>query len=181
MHSGYPRTVKDFEIHQLMRMRCSDDVKLAKLEAYGVTLQEAERIADKVSRMLPLGRQQFLKLQELIGVHAPGASTVRCVSAFWPQFEFVAEGTDFGAIGDAQFRRISGSPPAVDEPTELPPWSVTVDEFEELFGPLSEGEQWLPNSEYLFERSGRTCVAAFGWGLLLEVVENPTAMAKPAD
>ncbi|MBF6205757.1 hypothetical protein IU483_16910 [Streptomyces gardneri] len=147
MYSGYPRKPKNFEIHQLMRMRCSDDVKMAKLEAYGVTLQEAERVADKVSRMLSLGRLQFLKLPELIGVHAPGTSTVRYASAFWPQFEFVAKGTHFGAIGDAPFRRISGSPPAVDEPTELPPWSVTVDEFEELFGPLSEGEQWLPNAE----------------------------------
>lgn len=170
MHSEYPRTPTDFEIYQLMRMRCPDDAKLAKLEGCDVTLQEAERVADEVSCNLPVGREQFTKLLELIGIHARGIPTVRCASTFWPQFEFVAASTDIGAIGDAQFTRISGSPPLLADPIELPRWSATVGEFEELFGPLRAGEQWLPNAEYLFERSGRTYVATFGWGLVLDVV-----------
>lgn len=72
-----------------------------------------------------------------------------------------------GTIGDARYVRKVGAPAAVAHPSALGLWSVTVEEFDKLFGPVQPVDSWLPNEEFIFWFEGRRCGVGFGWGLYL--------------
>ncbi|GEM30007.1 hypothetical protein AB0H58_09805 [Nocardia neocaledoniensis] len=158
-----------FEIHQLMLMRCSDVEKMDKLAEFNVSLPEARRLSSQVQQNLRPSPEQFRNLKELIGGSNSADSSIRYASRLWPQFMFEAASTNSGMIGDARYVRRKGVPPAVLHPAALGTWSVTVDEFSALFGPLQSVDSWYPNEEYVFESAGRRYGVGFGWGLFLGV------------
>ncbi|UFS96371.1 hypothetical protein [Nocardia huaxiensis] len=159
----------EFEVHQLMLMRNIEDGKQTKLAEFGISLEDADRISQQVHQKLKLGTEQFSALKLLLGAQDVSATTITYSSRFWPQFEFAAESTNFGTIGPARYQRVAGNPPTVSSPTELPLWSVTVDEFSQLFGPLQSVDSWYPNEEYTFEFAGDKYGVGFCWGLYLGV------------
>lgn len=159
----------EFEIHQLLLMRCSDSEKRDKLADFGISIQEATIISDRVHRKLHLGPEQFSNLKELIDAPSATTTSIRSRSSFWPQFDFIAESTNFGTIGPARYVRSGNMPTTVANPADFPLWSVTVDEFSQLFGPLQAVDSWYPNEEYVFDFDGQRYGVGFGWGLFLGI------------
>ncbi|MFC4123337.1 hypothetical protein [Nocardia rhizosphaerae] len=61
----------------------------------------------------------------------------------------------------------------MSDPADLRPWTLTLDEFDGLFGPLQPVDGWYPNEEYTFQFAGRRYGVGFGWGLFVGIDRLP--------
>lgn len=176
--------IVDFEVYVLMTMklRLKMSQKLDQLEAklanHGLTPPDAERIHARVTETLGDEATFFNKLATFLGAQHDRAS-LTFNSELWPDFAFTATVGGDGRIESAQYHRISGRAPDVDSPIGRQVWSLDVNEFTTLFGPLTPGSQRsifdesLPNyREYEFEWDGWPWGAGFSWGLFMFAAES---------
>ncbi|MGV0583789.1 hypothetical protein ABQE45_08585 [Mycobacteroides chelonae] len=170
-------SVIEFEIYVLVTMKFGMINREARIEAkladHGLTLHDAEAIAERVAQALGDESTFFNDLSDRLSADADSAS-LRFTSVLWPEFDFEATRDSNGVVESARYRRVRGRPPEADSPEDLPSWSVTVQEFIERFGPTtlnynsSPGQKVLPAHElYQFEWNGEQYGAGFSWGLYL--------------
>jgi hypothetical protein len=167
----------DFEVFILMGMVCDDSLKQATLERIDASWAGAKTTKKRIGGALRLTPTQFTNLQELLGIDPQGAEpeflTYRPL--LWPAFDIVVT-SDRGYWGAARFiRREHLRVPIISEPEELATWSVTINELDDMFGPLEDGDHWPPYEEFLFNAaSSARYGASFSWGLLQRLQKLPT-------
>ncbi|MFN6544479.1 hypothetical protein [Mycolicibacterium nivoides] len=177
MKSIQESTFFDFEIYVLASMKLGMLPKRADIEAklsdHNLSLEEAERTASRIVDYLGDESSRFVRLKTLIGAD-PNALSVRHTSLLWPQFDFTASGDGHGILHAVRYDHTRGGLPRVDDPTDVEPWSASVSEFAERFGPLTLRDQSPPFQKYLpahehytFSWNGDQYGAAFSWGIFL--------------
>ncbi|QLY29938.1 hypothetical protein [Nocardia huaxiensis] len=163
----------EFEIYLLMTMTCDDALKEAKLSGIDVSVDRATAISAAVSTQTGIGPSQFENMRNIMrsGSFTEDERTLSYRLNFWPGFSFLIAAAEGGLIADAKFVRTPGGHrPHITSPEELAPWSVTINELAEMFGPLRDGDHWPPYEEYLFEdHHGTLYGAGFSWGLMQDI------------
>jgi hypothetical protein len=146
----------------------------AKLSTAGVTLDAAVRIHDRIAKTLSKEASRFHDLQTLLGVQDQDAVSLRYGSKLWPGFEFNANAGLNGEIESAGYTHVERAPLDVESPTQLPPWSVDIAQFDRRFGPSARRgkrplfDDILPAyEEYEFSWEGDRYGAGFLWGIFL--------------
>ncbi len=170
-------TFFDFEIYVLGSMKFGMLPKRADIEAkladYGLSLDGAESIANRVAQVLSDETSRFIELKALLGADN-SAESVRCRSGLWPNFDFAASGDGAGRLVSIGYEHIRGRIPEINSPIDVPPWTTDLAGFEERFGPLILGHRSAPfenplpaHEEYEFSWNGDQYGASFSWGIFL--------------
>jgi hypothetical protein len=172
-------SVRDFEAYLVVTMKyvvLGNEANLAaKLEEHGLSLEDAERIHQRITGLFDEASSRFECLKELVGgARDPNALSLTYQSVLWPDFEFTAIADSSGGLGSAEYRRATGKAQKAPSPREQAPWSMEVSEFADAFGPVTSRDRTplfdeiVPAHDYLeFEWEGRDYAAAFSWGLFL--------------
>ncbi|RAU89692.1 hypothetical protein DQP58_26040 [Mycobacterium colombiense] len=145
-----------------------------KLAEHGLTLDQASQIHKRVGEALSDDASRFQSMQQVLGIAGSEATSLGYTSVLWPGFDFKATASESGLLKTAGYRHTRRSSSTVDSPTELPIWSVDVNEFQTHFGSLTLRGKWplfdefLPAyEEYEFGWKGERYGARFIWGLFL--------------
>lgn len=171
--------VVDFETYLLMTMklRVKMSHKEAQLEAklaeQGMSVDDAQRVHDRIAHLLGDEASYFSNMKELMGADQE-ATWLKYNSVLWPGFEFKATAGADGVLESARYWHTRRDLPTVNSPTELPIWSMDVTEFTERFGPMNRRRKWslfddlLPAyEEYEFQWGEDNYGAGFSWGLFM--------------
>ncbi|WP_245836030.1 hypothetical protein [Mycobacterium rhizamassiliense] len=145
----------------------------AKLSEQGLSVDDAQRVHDRVADFLGGEASFFQNTKKLLGAD-PAASSLEFSSVLWPGFEFKVITNGGGRLESARYWHRSRDVPIVKLPIGLPIWSMDVTEFNERFGPLNGGRKFplfdelLPAyEEYQFEWGEENYGAGFCWGLFM--------------
>ncbi|WP_157610152.1 hypothetical protein [Spirillospora albida] len=175
---------RDFEIYLIKTMSTEQALIDRALKTLQVSASDAERIRQEVQDATQLAPGQIQSLIEILGEDASvqeregqDAIVVRCDFDTWPGLTFQVDANNLGLWTEARFLRSSEiAPPRPGDPVELKPWMFTKDEIATWFGPLEEGEVWLPYEEYGLRGGLASKESAydvvFSWGLLQRVVHR---------
>ncbi|KZS64626.1 hypothetical protein A4G26_27875 [Mycobacterium kansasii] len=179
MNTSSVSEILDFEVHLLMTMKIrmvNKNAKLLenKLAEHGLSVADAQRIHERVSEALGDEASRFENMKKLLGLGGQSSKSLEYSSVLWPGFDFTATASEEGVLESARYWHTRSDSSRVDSPTELPPWSMDIDEFTKQFGPLTGGLKWtlfdklLPShEEYEFPWNGERHGAAFSWGLFM--------------
>ncbi|OBF54897.1 hypothetical protein A5787_03910 [Mycobacterium sp. 852002-50816_SCH5313054-b] len=172
--------IVEFEVYLLMTMklRISMSRKQAQLEAklaeHELSVDDAERIHERIVEALGDEAAYFGNMKRLLGILDQDALSLEYSSVLWPGFDFKAVSGAGGLLESARYWHRTRNPSSVGSPIELPIWSMDVTEFIEKFGPMRRGRQWplsdkfLPAyEEYEFPWGGESYGAGFSWGLFM--------------
>ncbi|TDH48536.1 hypothetical protein E2F47_23465 [Mycobacterium eburneum] len=180
MNSASVATVLDFEVYLLMTMKLRikmlhDEAQLeAKLAEHQLSLDDGERIHERIAEALDDEASRFARMKNLLGIAEPGSVSVKYGSVLWPGFDFNATAGEDGGIESARYWHTRRDPSRASSPIGLPIWSMDVTEFTERFGPIVGSRQWplfdklLPayeECEFLWD--GQSYGAGFSWGLFI--------------
>lgn len=171
--------IVNFEIYVLMtmklRMSMSQNTETlhAKLAERGLSVDDGERVRDRIASALEGEASYFRNLQVLL-TGTDDASALGFASVLWPDFDLKAVAAENGSPQSIKYRRVRGEVPRVESPRAFAPWSADIDDFERRFGPLTPGplrpldDPYLANyQEYGFSWDGRGHGAGFSWGLFM--------------
>lgn len=170
----------DFEVYLLMTMKLrikmshKEDQLAAKVADRGLSVDDAERIHERVAEALGDEASYFGNMKKLLGIADQDATSVEYSSILWPGFDFTAIASEDGLLESARYRHKKRISLTVGSPIGLPIWSMDVAEFTERFGPMNSGRQWslfdklLPAyEEYEFSWEGESYGAGFSCGLFM--------------
>ncbi|MFD3591450.1 hypothetical protein ACFWU5_01890 [Nocardia sp. NPDC058640] len=167
----------DFDLFLLMGMTCPIDRKIATVEQFDLTIEQAQAVGKHISDQLNFSPDQFSKLGNLLGVDVPEAEypAVSYRSIIWPDLEFSAVG-HAGYWHTGRFRRVeSAAPLTLVNPLSIPIWSCTMDEVAVSFAEMEAGDSIPPYEEILFTAAdGARYGAGFSWGLLQSIEKLPS-------
>ncbi|MGO8962316.1 hypothetical protein [Mycobacterium sp.] len=170
----------EFEVYLLMtmklRMKMShNEARLeAKLAEHGLSVDDGNRIHERVAQTLGDEASGFGNLKSLLGIMDQHTRSLKYSSVLWPGFDFTASTGEEGLLESARYWHTRADLRTLDDPTELTIWSLDITEFTKHFGPMTRGRQWplfdklLPGyEEYEFQWNGERCGAGFSWGLFM--------------
>ncbi|WP_245830089.1 hypothetical protein [Mycobacterium numidiamassiliense] len=160
-----------------MKLRVKMSHKEAELEAklaeHGLSVDEAQRVHDRLALILGGEASYFQNTKKLMGAD-PAATSLEYTSVLWPGFYFKAIASEDGPLESARYWHNSRELADVESPIGLPIWSMDVTEFAERFGPMNGGRKWslfdelLPAyEEYEFQWGEDSYGAGFSWGLFM--------------
>ncbi|VBA59736.1 hypothetical protein [Mycobacterium attenuatum] len=180
MNAASVTAIIDFEVYLLMTMklRMSMANKEAQLEAKlaerGFSIDDGERIHQRVTEVLADEASRFENITKLLGIADQESRSLTYSSILWPGFDFNAIASEDRRLESARYWHTRRDSPSGAFPTELHTWSVDVTEFAEQFGPVTIRGKWplfdkiLPAyEEYEFSWNGERYGARFIWGLFL--------------
>ncbi|MDR3660918.1 MAG: hypothetical protein P4L86_11100 [Mycobacterium sp.] len=179
MNATSGNSILDFEAYLVVTTKyvvLGNETNLAaKLAEQGLSLEDAERIHQRIAGLFDDEPSQFECLKQLVGAaEDPNAVSLTYHSVLWPDFVFTATANNNGGLESAQYRRAAGKAQKAASPREQAPWSMDVSEFAESYGPVTNTKRFplfdkiRPAHEYFeFEWEGRGYCAAFSWGLFL--------------
>ncbi|WP_089025313.1 hypothetical protein [Mycobacterium persicum] len=157
-----------------IKMSHKEDQLAAKVADHGLSVDDAERIHERVAEALGDEASYFGNMKKLLGIADQDATSVEYSSILWPGFDFTAIASEDGFLESARYRHKKRNSPTAGSPIGLPIWSMDVAEFTERFGPMNGGRQWplfdklLPAyEEYEFSWEGASYGAGFSWGLFM--------------
>lgn len=186
--------VLDFEVYVLMTMKLrlsltSDPAKKLRLQnklaEHSLSVADGERIYDQMTATLVDEDSFFTNLRTFLGVNT-NDQQVGFSSVLWPEFDFKAAIDNKGQLQSARYwhTRKSAVRSQFDSPRDVPTWSMDLEEFSEIFGPLNCALRHpifykvLPAYEehqfdWTDERGiNRDYAAGFCWGLFNHAAEN---------
>lgn len=175
----------DFEVYVLMTMKLrmsmsqNTDLLHAKLSEHGLSVEDGERVRDRVGSFLGDDACYFHNLKVLLTGQSSDATSLEFTSALWPDFDFKAVADGSGPARSIRYWRVRGDIPLVESPRAFAPWGVDIDDFARRFGPLTPGplrpldDPYLANyQEYGFNWGGRGYGAGFSWGLFMFAAQD---------
>lgn len=177
--------IVDFEIYVLMTMKLrmsmsrNTDLLHAKLSEQGLSVEDGERVRDRIASLLGDEASYFRKLRVLLTGKDTDATTLEFTSALWPDFDFKAVADGSGPARSIRYWRVRGDVPLVESPRAFAPWGVDVDDVARRCGPLTPGplrppdDKYLANyQEYEFSWDGRGYGPGFSWGLFMFAAQD---------
>ena len=180
MNRASVTAIVDFEVYLLMTMKLRirmshQEAQLkAKLAEQGFSVDDGERIHERVAEALGDEASYFGNMRKLLGIADQNATSLQHSSVLWPGFDFNAIGSKDGLLESARYWHTGRDSITADSPIGLPIWSMDVTEFTEQFGPMRGGRQWSPfdkllpaYEEYEFPWRGESYGAGFSWGLFM--------------
>ena len=180
MNTAAVTAIVDFEVYLLMTMklRIRMSHKEAQLEAklaeHGFSVDDGERLHERVAEALADEASYFGNMKKLLGIADQDATSLEYSSVLWPGFDFNAIASEDGLLESARYWHTRRCSPTADSPIGLPIWSMDVTEFTQQFGPMRGSRRWslfdklLPAyEEYEFPWNGESYGAGFSWGLFM--------------
>src|ERR1700722_12456109 len=138
-------SILEFEVYVLMTMkiRMTMSQQLPELEAklaeHTVTLEDAERLQERIAQVINDETARFDDVKELLGIADQGSTSLKYSSVLWPEFDFTATAGDHGRLESARYWHARLKRPGAATPIGLPMWSMDVTEFTQNFGPMRGG------------------------------------------
>lgn len=117
--------IVEFEAYLLMTMklRVKMSQKEAQLEAklaqQGLSIDDAQRVHDRVADVLGGEASYFRNMKKLVGAD-PAATSLEYSSVLWPGFHFKAIASEDGRLESARYWHTKRDLPKVDSPIGLP-------------------------------------------------------------
>lgn len=100
----------DFEVYLLMTMKLrikmshKEDQLAAKVADRGLSVDDAERIHERVAEALGDEASYFRNMKKLLGIAGQDATSVEYSSILWPGFDFTAIASEDGLLESAWYR-----------------------------------------------------------------------------